>query len=93
MPTTRTLLLVTAFCLTAVSIAGAKLEPRLQIGEQALQLNGSGVRTKTLVQIYEAGLYLLKPNTNATSILDADEPMAIRIKITSGFVSRSALVS
>jgi len=93
MPTMRAFLLVSVFCLTAVSIANAKLEPRLQIGEQALQLNGSGVRTKTLVQIYEAGLYLLKPNTNATSILDADEPMAIRIKITSGFVSRSALVS
>jgi len=93
MPTLRTFLFVSTFCLTTVSIASAKLGPQLQIGDQVLQLNGSGVRTKTLVQIYEAGLYLLKPNTNATTILDGDEPMAIRIKITSGFVSRSALVS
>ncbi|MCU0708493.1 MAG: chalcone isomerase family protein [Pirellula sp.] len=76
-----------------VSQAYAELGPQLKIGEQVLKLNGAGTRTKTFVQIYESGLYLLNPTKDARAILDADELMAIRVRITSGFVSRSSLVS
>ena len=37
--------------------ARAELTASLKIGDQVLQLNGAGVRTKTFVQIYESGLY------------------------------------
>lgn len=90
---TRSFLLAICLCLGTLSTASAEMGPQLKIGELVLKLNGSGVRTKTLVQVYEAGLYLLKPNTDAPTILAADELMAIRIKITSGFVSQSTLVS
>ncbi|MEM7474154.1 MAG: chalcone isomerase family protein, partial [Planctomycetota bacterium] len=49
-------------------------------------------RTKTFIQLYESGLYLTKQNRDAKAIIAADELMAIRVKITSGFVSRSALL-
>lgn len=72
--------------------ASEKLPASLQAGGHRLLLNGSGVRTKTLLELYTAGLYLLKPSSNAAAVIDADEPMALRIKITSSFVSQSSLV-
>jgi hypothetical protein len=89
----RTLLIAFTFCLGLISHAQAELGQQLKIGEQVLQLNGAGTRTKTFVQIYESGLYLLSPTKDARAILDADELMAIRVRITSGFVSRASLVS
>lgn len=73
--------------------ASAELTQQLKIGGQALQLNGSGKRTKTFVQIYESGLYLQNPSRDAQAILAADELMAIRVHIMSGFVSRDSLVA
>ncbi len=89
----RRFLLAIVMCLAGISAAQAELGPQLKIGEQVLLLNGAGVRTKTLVQIYESGLYLLKPTKDAQGVLAADELMAIRVRITSGFVSRASLVS
>ncbi len=80
-----------AFVLQPIA-AAEKLPAYLQAGEQRLVLNGSGVRTKTLLELYTAGLYLLKPTNNANAVIAAEEPMALRIKITSGFVSQSSLV-
>lgn len=71
----------------------AELGPQIKIGDQVLLLNGAGTRTKSFVQIYESGLYLLNPTKDARTILEADELMAIRIRITSGFVSRTSLLA
>ena len=73
--------------------ATEKLPTQLEAGEHRLILNGSGVRTKTFLELYVAGLYLTKPNNNSATIIAADEPMALRIQITSGFVSQSSLVN
>jgi len=73
--------------------ATEKLPSQLQAGEHRLILNGSGVRTKTFIELYAAGLYLTKPNSNSATIIVANEPMALRIQITSGFVSQSSLVN
>ena len=82
-----------ATCLLCMEVyAGEELPAQIQTGEHRLGLNGSGARTKTFLELYVAGLYLTKPNSNSTNIIAADEPMAIRIKITSGFVSQSSLV-
>lgn len=69
------------------------LPPQIQAGEHRLVLNGQGVRTKTFIQLYVAGLYLTRPSSNAAQVIAADEPMALRIQITSGFVSQSSLVA
>lgn len=52
-----------------------------------LVLNGAGKRTKFIISVYHAGLYLMKKNNNANQIMAANEPMAIRMKIVSGFAS------
>ena len=81
-----------SICMSDVS-ATEKLPSQLEAGEHRLILNGSGVRTKTFIDLYVAGLYLTKPNNNSATIIAADEPMALRIQITSGFVSQSSLVN
>ncbi len=89
---------IAAFVLVSLSFAWSsacaaeKLPAQIQAGEHRLILNGSGVRTKTFLELYAAGLYLARPNSNSAAIIAADEPMALRIKITSGFVSQSSLV-
>ncbi len=69
-----------------------ELPPQIQAGEHRLILNGAGSRNKTLLELYVAGLYLTKPSRDAQQIIADDQPMAIRIKITSSFVSQKSLV-
>lgn len=52
-----------------------------------LVLNGAGTRTKFILSIYHMGLYLQKKNKNATQIMNADEAMAMRLKIVSGLIN------
>jgi hypothetical protein len=73
--------------------ADADLPSRLKVGEQVLVQNGWGARTKGLLQLYVAGLYLPQKSKQAESIVAADTPMAIRIEITSIFVSQENLVT
>lgn len=56
-------------------------------GNNQLVLNGAGKRTKFIITVYHAGLYLKKKSNNAQQILAADQPMAIRMKIISGLAS------
>ncbi len=79
-------------CNSAAIAPAAELPPQIQAGEHRLVLNGSGTRTKILLQLYVAGLYLKHLNSNPNEIVAANEPMAIRIKITSGFVSQKSLI-
>jgi Chalcone isomerase-like len=44
--------------MAAVQVKSAKFEDTLQVGSQALVLNGAGVRVKIIVDVYAAGLYL-----------------------------------
>lgn len=77
----------------AAEPARAEMPGRLNVGGYQLTLNGSGSRTKSLIQLYEAGLYLPSKTANAANIVAADVPMAIRIQITSIFVSQESLVA
>lgn len=82
-------------CLMAAygQVRADELPQQLTAGQHRLQLNGSGVRTKAFLPLYTAGLYLTRPASSAAQVIAADEPMALRIKITSAFVSQSSLVS
>lgn len=71
----------------------AELPPEIRAGQHRLVLNGWGTRTKTFLDLYVAGLYLTRPSQDSAAIVAADEPMAIRVKITSSFVSQSKLAA
>ena len=87
------LIAAAALIASTASAGAAELSDRLQVGDQTLTRNGSGARTKSLLQLYVAGLYLPQKSNRAEAIIAADAPMAIRIEITSIFVSQEAFVS
>ena len=55
--------------LFALNAAYAELPNALQAGDEKLTLNGSGSRTKYLMEMYVAGLYLEQPSSDPAAIV------------------------
>lgn len=72
-------------------LAGVSLPDSMQAGNTRLMLNGAGVRTKFMMDIYVGGLYLSAKSGNADSIIAADEPMAIKLQMVSGMITSEAM--
>ena len=70
----------------------ADFPAQIKAGEHRLLLNGWGARAKFYLELYVAGLYLTTANSDPAAIVAANEPMSIRVKITSGMVSQAKLV-
>jgi hypothetical protein len=62
-----------------VEVEGVKLEPTAQVGGAALQLNGAGVRTRVIVKVYVAGLYVPAKANNAAALLAQKGPRRVAI--------------
>jgi len=77
----------------ALEIEGVNLPDSLSARPDPLVLNGAGVRTKFMMDMYVAGLYLQKKSHDAEAIIEADEPMAIRLVIVSKLISSDKMVS
>ncbi len=75
------------------NFASADGPKTIRVGNLDLQHNGSGFRKKTLLTLYEGSLYLGQRSNTAASIIAADQPMAIRLRITSGFVSQEKMIA
>mgnify|MGYP000272654387 CR=1 FL=1 len=92
-------LLVLVISMVTINMAVAQTEVgsvtlpnTVNFGNTDLQLNGAGIRKKAMVlKLYSGGLYLAKKSKDAKSIIAADETMAIKLVITSGFVSSEAM--
>ena len=73
-------LTVAAFCLApilnlyAADLAGVTMPNSVQAGSTNLILNGMGLRTKIVVKVYVAGLYLPRKSSDAEGIIMADAP-------------------
>ncbi len=76
----------------AAKVAGKSLDDTITIGEQTASYQGAGVRKKLFIKLYVGSLYLASPTTDAASIVDADEAMAIRLDILSDLLTRKKLV-
>jgi hypothetical protein len=83
-------LLVAVFALTsmfnvhAATLAGVTLAERQQVGGKTLVLNGAGVRTKYMVKVYVAGLYLEQKSSDPAAIIKADAPKRIVMHFVHG---------
>ena len=53
-------------------LAGVTMPETAQVGGEALQLNGMGLRKKAVIKVYVAGLYLPEKMNDAEAILEAD---------------------
>jgi Chalcone isomerase-like len=63
--------------LDAASVAGVTLPDTATVGSTRLVLNGLGLRTKFVVKVYVAGLYLAQKSADADAILKSDQPKRI----------------
>ncbi len=63
----------------AVDVAGVKYEEKLTVGGKELLLNGAGVRTKFIVKVYAAGLYLQSKEHTTEGVMKAAGPRRIRL--------------
>ncbi len=73
------LLLCLAQPATAMEIHGVRLPDSLEVGGHRLVLNGAGIRSKYLLDIYIGALYLAQPGRDGTAIARADAPMLMRM--------------
>ena len=71
----------------AEEIGGINMPESLNTGQSTLMLNGAGVRTKLFFDIYVGGLYLKEKSQDSKAIIEADEPMAIRLHIVSSMLT------
>ncbi len=76
--------LVSMFELQAATLAGVTLPETEQVGSAKLVLNGLGIRTKYMVKVYVAGLYLEQKSSDANAIIKADAPKRIVMKFVHG---------
>ena len=69
-------LVACAFLQTAVAaeISGVKFDDTVKVAGKELKLNGVGMRTKFVVKVYAAGLYLPEKKNNVPDIMKVDGP-------------------
>ena len=70
-----------------VTINGVTLPATVKAGESTLSLNGGGIRKKLFFKLYVGGLYLSEKSSDASAIINADKPMAVKLQITSSMIS------
>ena len=75
---------LSAVTLHAASLAGVTLPDTQQVGSSKLVLNGLGIRTKYMVKVYVAGLYLEQKSSDANAIIKADAPKQIVMHFVHG---------
>ncbi len=86
------LIVVLAIPASATEIGGVNMPDTMTVGEQQLMLNGAGLRKKLWIKVYAGGLYLKEPTSNSINIIQADEPMAVRMHFIYDGVSAQKLI-
>lgn len=81
------LLLIVALPAQAKQVAGVDIPDTMQEDGTSLLLNGAGIRTKWMMNIYAGGLYLQSASSDAAGIIAADAPMVIRLHMVSGMIT------
>ena len=70
-------LMIAAVTVDAASLAGVTLPDSQQVAEKSLLLNGLGLRSKMMVKVYVAGLYLEQKSSDPAAIMKSDTPKRI----------------
>ncbi|MFW6080477.1 MAG: chalcone isomerase family protein [Desulfosalsimonas sp.] len=79
------ILLLVSVMLASASYArtteGVEMPEIIEIGDKKVGLNGAGVRQIIDAKYYVGGLYLREASTDQKAIMEADQPMAIRLEM------------
>jgi hypothetical protein len=63
----------------AVDVSGYKFEDTAKVAGKDLKLNGAGMRTKFVIKVYAAGLYLPEKKSTVIDVLKQDGPRRITL--------------
>jgi hypothetical protein len=63
----------------AVDVSGYKFEDTAKVAGKDLKLNGAGMRTKFVIKVYAAGLYLPEKKTSVAEVLRQDGPRRVTL--------------
>lgn len=88
--------MVVVLMMASISMAreykGIEFPETMVAGDEVLVLNGLGERSVFMQEVYVIGLYLMNSETDAQAVLDADEPMGLRLHVTNAFFASSERV-
>ena len=65
----------------SVDIHGYKFEDTAKVAGKDLKLNGAGMRTKFVIKVYAAGLYLPEKKTSVADILKQEGPRRVTLQM------------
>ena len=76
----------------AIELGGITMPDQLSTDEDSLSLNGAGIRSKFVFDLYVAGLYLKQQNADPKAVIMSDETMAIRLHIISAKITSEKMI-
>ena len=63
----------------AVDVNGFKFDDTVKVAGKDLKLNGAGMRTKVIIKVYAAGLYLTEKKTSMAEIAPLEGPRRVTL--------------
>ncbi|SFM49425.1 chalcone isomerase family protein [Marinobacter zhejiangensis] len=78
---------------SALTVNGVDVPDTYAAQDSELTLNGAGIRSKWFLDLYIGGLYVPEKASDATAIINADEPQAITLHIISGMITSEKMTS
>lgn len=72
-------------------IAGIQVPETVTVNDQALVLNGAGIRSRFFIKVYVGTLYLQSPENDAPRVIAQPGPKSVRLHITYGEISSDQL--
>jgi hypothetical protein len=84
-------LFVSNAAVAQVEIGGIAMPKLMKVDGEYLKMNGGGIRQKLWMDLYVGVLYVSNKSSDANTVMNADEAMAIKMRIISGMVSNSKL--
>jgi ribosomal protein L9 len=65
----------------SVDVSGFKFDDTAKVAGKELKLNGAGMRTKVIIKVYAAGLYLPEKKTAVADILKQEGPRRVTLQM------------
>lgn len=71
----------------AANVGGVEIPDTYTADSTELELNGAGTRSKFFMDLYVGSLYTPQARQDGNAVVEADEPQAITLHITSGMIT------
>ncbi|GGI87525.1 chalcone isomerase family protein [Shewanella gelidii] len=84
---------LSGFAQAGVEVSGVEVPDSITPQETLLKFNGAGVRSKFFVDLYVGSLFTTAKVQDGASVLNSDQPAAIRLNVTSGMITSEKMTN